>query len=210
MFDALYSQNSKSESLKEMAKTTAPAKREKDEANILVYTDVNGNVVELDVTKDTVALGELDWFQEAQSIFPGVEQCFYGRPDRETDDKGRPNIINENFLILEAFRTDVNSQYGYYFIIHAANRERGRFSFASGGKVVNEELEQIVGVELATGRKLTDAARSLKENWGKPETPVWASIEFIPDAGQYKDGYYVLVPPFESLSVEEPEAVSAD
>jgi hypothetical protein len=170
-----------------------------DEPNTLVYTDINGNVVTLDVNTESVSLDELDWFVASQSIYPGLSQCCYKSADVVKDARGRENILGENFFVIDGFRTDVNSQHGFYFIVRAIGRERGEFSFASGGQIVNEALEQILGIELATGRKLRDDTRELDDNWGKAKRLVQASIMHAP-GGQFGNGYFVLIPPVTTIT----------
>lgn len=146
------------------------------------YVDANGNAQTVDLA-DVQSMGDEEWYQDTRNMFPDTVQCCVINPLRsgaKFDDKGRPNILGENHVILTARSTDANSRYGRYFVVMGIHPTHGKISYAIGGTVVAPLIEEITGVSLETGTQKQ-----------KPK-PCAVRIIHV-DGGQFENGYFDLV-----------------
>lgn len=165
------------------AKSNVPAK----ETPTFSYVDSHGVEQNLDLTK-VKNLGDTQW-AEAQKLFPNATQCYIGQEGIPFDEEGRPNVINQNLVILEARRM-TKGDYGPWFFLRCAHPELGEISTPAPGQIANEAVAGMSGVSLESGETVKAS-----------ELPVWARFEFV-KGGKY-GGYFVIYPALEQADVSD-------
>lgn len=153
------------------------------------YVDSNGVPQTLDLGK-VKNLGETEW-AENQKLFPDATQAFVSFKDGAFDEDGRPNLLNENLVIVEAVRY-LKGEFGPQFILRGAHPVHGEVSIFCPGKVGNEAMEQIAGISLKDGSKP-----------GPGQLPVWIRFIHVKEGGATGNGYYLPVPAVQELPESE-------
>ena len=149
------------------------------------FLDAHGIEQTLDLAK-VKNLGDTA-YAESQKLFPNATQCMIGKDGVRFDEDGRENVLGQNIVILEARRLEVGD-FGPWFLLRCAHPTLGEISVPAPGRIANEAVAQMSGIDLKTG-----------EQTGPSEFPVWCRFEFVPDKGKF-NGYFVIFPAIQELT----------
>lgn len=173
MYDALYGATVNGEINPMPAKEKTPAVQDSDNRQFVGYVDRAGN----ERTEKVTAFQDTDTYRENSSLWPELPQ--YTQDD----------ILSDNIVLLEMVRMTKHgdTDYGPYFAVHAQSAAKGEFTFLSQGDVVKEWFEKLSGIEVATGRTISDSS-----------LPVECRIVRV-NGGEY-GSYFNVVPPIGTLT----------
>lgn len=149
-------------------------------ASMFEYVDADGVTQKIDPAK-VQNLGDTRYAASCK-LFPFATPCMIDQDGVAFDEEGRQNVINQNLIILSARRM-IKGEYGPWLLVQCAHPELGEITVIAPGQICNDAIANMAGIDLKTG-----------ESTGWSELPVWARFEFVPDAGQYKRGYFVILP----------------
>jgi len=153
------------------------------------YVDKNGVEQVIDTAK-VANLGDTT-YAESKKLYPNAEQCMIDKSALKFDSEGRENVINTNLLIVEATRM-TKGDYGPWFLLRCGHPVKGEISVPAPGVIANEAIQSMSGIALKDGSQI-----------GASELPVWARFEFVPKAGQFGSGYFVILPALEELPASQ-------
>lgn len=186
MYHALYQRRNGESTLVTKKKSSAEVVKS-DSLTQFTFKDANGVEQTLDLTK-VKNLGDTA-YAESKKLFPDATPCMIEQDGTKFDPEGRENVINDNICIISA-RWMTKGDYGPWFLVQAAHPRLGEISVPAPGRVCNEAVAYMAGIDLKTGRPTVGRASEL---------PVWARFEFVPDAGGYGNGYFVIMPALQQL-----------
>lgn len=166
----------------------------------IAFTNKQG---ETQTINQVVDYADTDYFKDTSELFPQLEQAVFLREDvKDTafDDEGRPNLTGRRLIVREAIHM-TKGQYGPYFALHvlvdgllSENNPNGEFSVLTKGDNVNEDMSNLAGIELETGRVYNREA-PLQRDQG-----VALRILFAKGAGAY-EGYFYSAPVASAVEV---------
>lgn len=149
------------------------------------YVDANGITQTLDPEK-VKNLGDTEW-AESRKLFPDATECCTLKSGEAFDAQGRPNILGQNFIMVDARRTTMG-EYGPSILVRGLHPEHGEISvFAPGSDACRDSVAQLAGIDLATGKKVAEH-----------QFPFWARFVYNSGKGEF-NGYFELLPAAEQL-----------
>lgn len=173
----------------------------------LVYTDKSGKEITLN-PKNVKSYGDTDWFSESGTLFPQLgedRRAMFGKQPGIFGEDGYPSLTSRNIIVLDVVQM-TKGDYGPWYLMHVLSEGdpekdgfAGEFTIPTRGGVVNETIEALSGIALATGKRIAPG-----------ELPVALRVEFAAGEGDY-EGYYYTRAPLDALEeAAEKEAAAAD
>lgn len=161
------------------------------------YVDTNGFEQTLDLAK-VGNLGETK-YAESKRLFPNARPCMIDKSGIGYDAEGRENVLGQNLVIVNARRM-TKGEYGPWFLLQCSLPSGEEISIPAPGQISNAAIQSLSGIALNDIKdKDGKVIHKAGEVFGPSELPRWARFEFVKDAGQFKNGYFVIMPALPGL-----------